>query len=164
VASVDRRREWGRVAFATAWIAAQVALVATAGRRPDGAFGFRMFSESTTIRVALYREITGATAAATETRIHVDAGTWSARDASGVPKQFSWYDRVWPNVAVFDREVHASYGEAAQLARLQRAVDDVAAHIGEDSETRRLLLEVSVRRNGREPRVVLLASGRRDVR
>ena len=153
---------WGRTVFAVAWIGLQAALVLTAQRRADGAFGFRMFSESTTIVVVLYREV--ANADGTRTRVHVEDGTWAARDPAGVRKRFSWYDRVWPNLGVFDREIHASYGEAAQLARLQGALDDVAAHIPEDTETRRLLLDVTLRRNGREPHTVTLTSAEREIR
>src|SRR5688572_7116331 len=112
-----------------------------------------MFSESSTIKVVLYREV--ARGAGRTERVHVEAGTWAARDASGQMKRFSWYDRVWPSIGVFDREVHASYGEAAQLARLKHALDDVAAHLAEDAETRKLVLEVTVRRNGREPRLTV---------
>ena len=42
--------------------------------------------------------------------------------------------------------------------RSPAALDDVASHTPEDAETRRLLLDVVVRRNGREPRTVHLAS------
>lgn len=153
---------WGRFAFAVAWIGLQGALILTANRRPDGAFGFRMFSESSTIKVVLYREVVAEDGA--RTRVHVDDGTWSARDAGGRLVRFSWYDRVWPNLGVFDREVPAAYGEAAQLARLQGAVDDVAAHIPDDTETRRLVLDVTVRRNGHEPHTVTIASSERGGR
>ena len=44
-----------RVVFAVVWLAAQAALIATAGLRPEHAFGFRMFSESTTAELHLYR-------------------------------------------------------------------------------------------------------------
>jgi hypothetical protein len=142
-----------RVVFAAAWIAAQIALVLTAGQRPDGAFGFRMFSESSTIRLSLWREVEGGPP------VHVDGGVWTARDAGGMPRRFSWYDRVKrPEMGVFDAEVSASYGAGAQLARLQLALDDVAAHLADDAETKRLLLEVVVRRNGREPYLVRLVS------
>jgi hypothetical protein len=61
-----------RVAFAAAWIAGQAALVLTAARRPDHAFGFRMFPEASTIEIHLSRE--------TE-RGSLDAprGEWSAQ-------------------------------------------------------------------------------------
>ena len=42
-----------RVVFALAFVGAQIALVATADRRPEGAFGFRMFSESSELEVHL---------------------------------------------------------------------------------------------------------------
>lgn len=153
---------WGRIVVAVAWIGLQAALILTAQRRPDGAFGFRMFSESSTIEVVLSREIVGADGA--RTRVHVNDGTWAARDGAGVLKRFSWYDRVWPNLGVFDREIHASYGAGAQLARFQGALEDVATHIPEDAETRRLVLDVTVRRNGHEPYTVTLTSAEREIR
>jgi hypothetical protein len=154
--------QWGRIAFAVAWIGVQGGLILTANRRPDGAFGFRMFSESTTIKVSLYREV--AAADGTRSRVHVDDGRWSARDASGHVKRFSWHDRVTPNLAVFDLEWAAAYGEAAQLARWQGALDDVFAHTTDDAETKRLVLDVVVRKNGREPHTVTLESAERGAR
>jgi hypothetical protein len=148
---------WGRVCFAVAWIALQGALILTANRRPDGAFGFRMFSESTTIKVSLYRETAGG-------RVFVEDGRWSARDAAGQVKRFSWHDRVTPNLAVFDVEWAAAYGEAAQLARWQGALDDVFAHTTDDAETRRLVLDIVVRKNGREPHTVTLTTADRGAR
>lgn len=153
---------WGRFAFAVGWIGLQGALILTANRRPDGAFGFRMFSESTTMKVVLYREIAADDGG--RTRVHVDDGTWSARDASGRLRRFSWYDRVWPSLGVFDHEIPAAYGEAAQLARLQAALDDVASHIPDDADTRRLVLDVTIRKNGHEPHLVTLASRERGAR
>ena len=131
-------------------------LILTAERRPDGAFGFRMFSESTTIVVSLSREVAGPDG--TRTRVRVHEGVWLARDAGGTTRRFSWFDRVRPGFAVFDQEVHARYGARAQVARLQAALDDVAAHVDADSETKHLLLDVTIRRNGREPELFHLAS------
>lgn len=145
---------WGRIAFAVAWIGLQGGLILTANRRPDGAFGFRMFSESTTIKVSLYREVATG-------RVHVEDGQWSARDAAGQVQRFSWNDRVMPSLAVFDVEWAASYGEAAQLARWQGALDDVFEHTADDAETKRLVLEIVVRKNGREPHTVTLTSAER---
>jgi hypothetical protein len=143
------------VIFAAAWVSLQLGLVLTASRRPDGVFGFRMFPESSTVEVALFRDLGRA-------RVPVADGAWTARDASGVARAFAWRDRVKrPELAAFDVEMHASYGAAAQLARWQAALDDVAAHIPADAETRRLALDVTVRRNGREPRVVHLESAER---
>ncbi len=149
-----------RILFAAAWLAGQAALVLTAGRRADGAFGFRMFSESSTITVALSREVDGP--GGERTRVHVDDGTWSARDAGGVVHRFVWSDRVKRGeLGAFDREIHAKYSAAAQVERWHAALDDVATHIPDDAETHRLLLDISVRRNGRDPYVVHLASAER---
>jgi hypothetical protein len=145
-----------RLVFAAIWILVQVCLVITAARRVDGAFGFRMFSESSSLRVALFREVVGE--GGLVTRVHVDEGVWSAHAADGSVHRLSWYDRVPSPYWIFDQEMHASYGAATQLGRLQAALDDVAAHIPNDAETSRLVLQVAVRRNGREPVVHELAS------
>jgi hypothetical protein len=148
------------VVFAIAWIGVQGSLILTAGRRPDGAFGFRMFQESSTLKVSLYREIAGEEGR--RTRVQVVDGTWTARDAGGMQRRFAWTDRIRRrDLAIFDAEISAGYGAAAQVARWQAALDDVATHTPDDAETRRLLLDITVRRNGREPYVVRLASAER---
>lgn len=140
------------MAFAIVWVAVQAVLVLTAGRRADAAFGFRMFSESSTVSATLSREVNGQVVPVTD-------GTWSAKDAGGLEHRISWYDRVKRyELGRFGAEIHASYGADAQLERFQAALDDVASHTPEDAETHRLLLDVVVRKNGREPRTVHLAS------
>jgi hypothetical protein len=141
-----------RVVFAVLWIAGQLALVLSAGARPDHIFGFRMFPEASTLEIHLWRETTGG-------RIRAARGEWSARDATGQLRHFSWRDRVRdPILSSVDARVFASYGVDAQLARLGHALDDVADHVPEDAETRRLVAEVVVRRNGGEPRTIVLSS------
>lgn len=138
-----------RIAFAFLWLLVQIVLIVTADRRPDGAFGFRMFAESSTVKISLFREL--ADASGHRTRVHVDGGVWNAAGREGMVRRMSWYDRVpspaWP----FDQEIHASYGARAQLVRLQGALDDIATHFPDDAETRRFVLLVTLRRNGREP-------------
>ena len=152
------------MAFALVWVPLQVALVITADRRPDAAFGFRMFSESSTLQIALSREVTreGTGSAGQVTRVHVDDGVWSARSAGGGSHRYAWNDRVRrQELATFDTEINAKYAVDAQLVRLQAALDDLASHVPDDIETRRFLLDVTVRKNGREPYVVHLASSER---
>jgi hypothetical protein len=152
-----------RVVFAFVWVATQITLVITADRRPDAAFGFRMFSESSTLKIALFREVVGGDGHVM--RVHVDDGVWSARDASGSLHRYAWNERVRrQELATFDTELNAKYAVDAQLARLQAALDDVATHFPDDAETRRFLLDVTVRKNGREPYVVHLASAERPRR
>lgn len=140
-----------RTAFAAAYLTAQVAAIASAGSRSDHIFGFRMFSESSTLNVALFRQIDAPSGHGT-LKIHVENGAWIAKDADGAPQRVSWHDRVRePGLSTFDATIHASYGSDAQVQRLQAALLDVAAHIPHDAETRALVLEVSVRKNGREP-------------
>jgi hypothetical protein len=141
-----------RVVFAALWIGGQAALVLTAGERPDHIFGFRMFPEAATIEIRLWRETAvGA--------VRAPGGEWSARDAAGQLRHFSWRDRVRdPILSSIDARVFASYGVDAQLGRLGRALDDVAGHVPEDAETRRLRAEVIVRRNGGDAATVTLQS------
>jgi hypothetical protein len=141
-----------RVVFAALWIAAQLTLVVTAGGRPDHIFGFRMFPEASTLEIHLWRETPGGA-------VRAPRGEWSARDAAGQLRHFAWRDRVRdPILASVDMRVFASYGVDTQLARLGHALDDVADHVPEDGETRRLRAEVVVRRNGGEPTTVTLES------
>ena len=145
-----------RVAFAAIWVAGQAALVTTAGRRADASFGFRMFPESSTIEVSLSRVVEAPSGHGTVSAPVVD-GAWSARDRDGTLRPVRWRDRVLqPELGTFDVTMHASYGAAAQLERLRAALDDVATHTPEDAETRALVLDVTVRRNGGEPHVVHL--------
>lgn len=142
----------GRVAFAALWVAGQAVLVLSAGRRLDHSFGFRMFPEASTMEIRLVRDVTGHV-------IGAPHGEWSARDAQGQLRHFSWRDRVRdPVLSSLDQRVFASYGVDTQLARLQRALDDVADHVPDDSETLRLRAEVTYWKNGREPRALTLES------
>jgi len=146
-----------RVAFAACWIAGQASLILTAGARADHVFGFRMFPEASTLEIRLSREVGGQV-------VPAPRGEWSARDAQGQLRHFAWHDRVRdPILSAIDARVFASYGVDAQLARLQRALDDVADHVPEDGETRRLRADVEVRLNSRAPVARTLMSHERQV-
>ncbi len=111
-----------------------------------------MFPEASTIEIHLSRETSRGDFAA-------PGGEWSARDASGQLRHFSWRDRVRePLLGSLDERIFASYGVDTQLARLQRALDDVVDHVPEDGETRRLRADVLVWKNGRSPTTVTLTS------
>ena len=94
--------------------------------------------------------------------VPVVGGEWIAHGPDGRPHRIRWRDRVIEgNLATFDTTMHASYSAAAQVERWQAALDDVAAHLGDDVETRRLLLELVVRKNGHEPTTYHFSSARR---
>ena len=144
-----------RVAFAGFWIVGQASLVLSAPLRADRAFGFRMFPEASTMEIHLAREVGGE-------RLPAPRGVWNAHDRHGKLNPFAWRDRVRDStLGVIDARVFASYGVDAQLARLQRALDDVVDHIPEDAETTRLCADVLVWRNGRDANLVNLLSHRR---
>jgi hypothetical protein len=146
-----------RVLFAAGWVALQAGLVLTASLRADGMFGFRMFPEASTIEFELDRVVGG-------THLPAPGGEWSARDAAGQLRHFSWRDRVTdPVLSSPGARVFAAYGANAQLARLQRALDDVALHEPEDAQTERFVARVRVWRNGRDPSTVVLESPRREM-
>jgi hypothetical protein len=143
---------YARVVFAASWILCQAGLILSAGSRPDHAFGFRMFPEASTMKVHLSRETAVGPAPA-------PGGEWSARDAAGQLRHFSWRDRVRdPVLSQVDVRVFASYGLDAQLSHLERALADVAGHIPEDSQTLRLRADVEVSRNGGAMSLVTLQS------
>jgi hypothetical protein len=147
-----------RVLFAAGWVALQAGLVLTASCRPDGIFGFRMFPEASTLEFELTRVVGGVA-------IPAPGGEWSARDAAGQLRHFSWRARVTdPVLSSPGTSVFASYGADAQLARLQRALDDVAVHEPEDAETERFVARVAVWRNGRGPSAVVLESAHRELK
>lgn len=148
----------GRAVFAGAYLLAQGALLATAPTRPDKVFSFQMFNESSTLSINLSRRVERAdgTIVTVPTK-----GLWWARDRAGVERAFDWHERVRdPILATLDRPVHASYGVDAQLFHLQAALDDVMAHLTSDAETRALVADVEVRRNGRSPVHARLESAR----
>jgi hypothetical protein len=149
-----------RLIVAGVWIFAQIALVLTANRRDDGAFGFRPLAESSTVRVSLYREVFAGGDAARQER--APGGVWFARDAGGLVRRFSWRDRVSrPELATFDTEIRTPNGTKAFVSALESALHDVATHVPDDAETHRLFVEVTIRRNGREPYNVRLFSAAR---
>jgi hypothetical protein len=148
-----------RVVFAACWIAGQGALVLTAGARPDHSFGFRMFPEASTIEIHVQRVLRDTRA------VPAPGGEWSAHDASGQLRHFSWRDHVPdPVLSQLDARVFASYGADAQLARLQRALDYASEHIEDDNETALLRAKVFVWRNGREPELLTLSGPLRELR
>lgn len=138
-----RMWEGAKATFAAAWLAVQGVLVVSAGQRPDAAFGFRMFSESSTLEVHLFRELPDGT------RVEVENGEWVAKDRDGIPHRISWGSHVKePNLTAFGVTMHAAYGAAAQVQRWSAALDYVAAHTPDDTETRALELELGVKKNG----------------
>src|SRR5271154_5666712 len=153
----DRSSSWLnlRVTFAAVWIVGQAALIVTADARPDHIFGFRMFPEASTLEIHLSRVTAQGTVPAV-------GGEWSATDGAGQLRHFSWHDRVRdPVLGPLDTRVFASYGIDAQLARLQRALDDVAGHIQGDAQTESLQADVTFSRNGHDPTTTTLTSNSR---
>ncbi|MEO8875759.1 MAG: hypothetical protein ABI461_09250 [Polyangiaceae bacterium] len=140
-----------RAAVVVLWVGVQGALIFTASGRADGAFGFRMFNESSSVQAHLFREV-GAPSGHGTVRVAAPNGKWRARDDAGNLHRFDWYDRVKSGaVAPLDQNAHASYGAAAQVERLHAALDDMAAHISGDAETEALVLVIDVSKNGRTP-------------
>jgi hypothetical protein len=154
VSTAPPARTWRpafRLTFALAWITVQVGLVLTASRRADAAFGFRMFAESSTLVAHLSRDVEAPSGHGT-VNVPVWNGEWTARGRDGYLHPIRWRDRVIEsNLSLFDVTLHASYSAAAQVERWHAALDDVAAHLEGDAETKELHLDLVVRRNGREP-------------
>ena len=147
-----------RAAFFCAYLVAQAVILIRAERSPDFMFGFQMFNASSSMRIALLRQVRKKGHARL---VPVRDGTWQAKDARGTVHSFHWQDRVHDGVlGNLDTYIHASYGLRAQLFRLQFALRDVAAHIPEDHETEALVADVETIKNGREATTVRLEAAR----
>ena len=119
-----------RVVFAATWLAAQAALIATAERRPEHAFAFRMFSESTTVVLHLSRRTFDGELVSCEN------GGWWTRTSRGARLYLSMRDYIdAPELSFYDARMPASYGRAAELARLKAALDYVIGRLGDDDRT-----------------------------
>src|SRR5437899_11167471 len=133
-------RALARLTFAAVWIAAQLALILTAGARPDAAFGFRMFPESSTVAAHLSRAIAGGDGV-----VDVKGAAWSARDRAGAPHRVEWTDYDKSGEHAFDVTFFASYGVEAQLERWRAALDYVAPRHGRvDAQTQALVAVLSL--------------------
>jgi len=147
-----------RVPFCCIYLAAQLWILHRAQRSPDFVFGFQMFNASSNMTISLFREVRQ------KGRIRlvpVHEGTWAAKDEQGTSHTFHWQDRIRDGVlGSLDTSVHASYGLAAQLYRLQFALEDVAAHTPQDHETVALVARVDTLKNGRDRGEVRLRAAR----
>jgi hypothetical protein len=148
----------GRMLFGAVYLATQAGLVLTSPLRPDGVFSFQMFNESSTIAIHLSRRVIGREGR--EVTVPSN-GRWEVKGASGSHRWFNWSDRIRdPILGTLGRPVHAAYGVDAQLFRLKKALDDALSHSPEDVETRAIVADVEVRRNGREPTFLHLEASR----
>ena len=134
-----------RTLFCALLLVVEAALIATAGRRADRSYGFRMFADSSSVKVSLFRQIDGGAL------LPVEGEQWTAHDCAGGEHRYVWSDMVrWPAPARLDRTTMAPYGTDAALAETKGALAFIAAHTPEDCETRALVAELTLRRNGRE--------------
>jgi hypothetical protein len=142
-----------RLAIAGVYLVIQAALVLSAGKRADRTFGFRMAAESSTLVIALSREVrSNAGEDSGVATVPVAFGEWVARDASGKPRRIAWRERIHQaELTTFDTAVESTSSAESSLAHLQAALDDVASHTPDDAETRALVADVIVQKNGREP-------------
>lgn len=147
-----------RLLFVVLFLGLQLGLILTGDLRPDRVFSFRMFNESSKLKFELYREVRSRRRVR---RVPVHDGTWTAHTKAGTLAEFHWTDRVkfasLTRTSVF---THTPYGLDAQLFRLQKALDDVAAHIPEDADTLALIAVADTLRNGRDAGRVTLRGAR----
>jgi hypothetical protein len=124
------------------WLGVQTALIVTSGARPEHAFGFRMFGEASTLQYSLSRIVREG---GQLREVPCPNGKYSV----GPGRDYDWHGWVRQGgLGTFDRELFASYGVAAQLARLHAAVDSFAAHVPGDNRTLRFVMSGWSQRNG----------------
>jgi hypothetical protein len=146
-----------RVVFAATYVLVMLGVVAGAQYQPDHVFGFQMFNESSTLNIHLYRRVRG-----TRTLEPFVDGGFTTRRKNGELRRIEWRERVRDRVlGRLDETVHAKYGLAGQLHRLQLALRDFARYLGDDRDTEELVAVVETRKNGRNPVVVRLKARRR---
>lgn len=127
---------------------AQAGLILRGYHDPHKFFGYQPFNESDTWQADLWR------VTADGERVPIVDGRWSGYD---------WDDLVGvPRLRGPERLRHASSGAAATLDFLDEALDWVAAHTPDDTETRHLEAEVTWYRNSRGPFTTVLRSEARD--
>jgi hypothetical protein len=149
----------GRVPFVCLFLGLELAGIAWGQRAPDHVLGFQMFNESSRITIRLFREVERKRR---RVLIPLPDGRWQAPDSSGKLRDYSWHDRVhyYPLTAL-GSSVPAKYGLAAQLFRLQAALDDVMEHVPADTRTKALVAVVEATRNGAAPQTHRLRAERR---
>jgi len=146
----------GRLAFAVLYVVVMLVVVIGAQHRPDHVFGFQMFNETSTLTIRLYRRVHGS-----KRNDALPDGTFRTRAPDGSWREIRWNDRVHdPVLGKLERPVHAKYGLAGQLFRLQLALDDFVAHLADDRETEAIIAVVQTLKNGRSPAVVRLKAVR----
>ena len=104
-----------------------------------------MFNESSRLTIHLFREVQNKHK---RVLLPVPGGHWQAPDASGALRDYAWRDRVrYYPLDTLDTSLHAPYGLSGQLFHLQAALEDVAAHIPDDTRTLALVAEVETIKN-----------------
>jgi hypothetical protein len=143
-----------RVGFVVLFLLVQLVLIASAGQRAEGSFGFRMFPESSWMRLRLYRRTAAGTFPV------ASDGRYVAHDGAGLATMRSVTERIRrEDLMPRDQWMFASYGADAALFRVQAALNDLAQHQGStDHETLGWAAEVEIRRNGADPVLHRLAS------
>ncbi len=145
------RRAWRTRAarvFFVGVVLAQAGLIVRAYHDPHKFFGYQPFNESDTWQADLFRVATDGE------RVPIVDGRWL---------DYSWDDLVGvPRLTQPGRLRHASSGAAATIDFLDEALDWVADHTPDDTETLYLEAEVTWFRNTRGPHHTDLRSEARE--
>ena len=136
---------FARAAFVAAFFGLELTGIAWGQRAPDHVLGFQMFSETSYLTIHLFREVNRDHR---RVLLPISDGHWQAPDATGRLHDYVWQDRVrYDPLNVLETRVYARYGLAAQLFRLQAALQDVVHHIPEDTVTLALVAKVETLHN-----------------
>ncbi len=132
--------------FFVAVVTGALALLVRGYHDPHRLFAFQPFNASDEWQVDLYREIDGVL-------VPVEGGEWEG---------YRWNALVPPQLQGLGRLRHASGGADNTIDFLDDALDWVAHHTPADTETDRLVAEVTWFHNTRGPYTTTLSSGLRE--
>lgn len=134
--------------FFVAVLFVQAVLILRAYHDPHKFFGYQPFNESDTWRAELYRITSDGE------RIRIVDGNWLG---------YSWDELVDnPRLTRPERLRHAASGAAATIDFMDEALDWVADHTPDDTESVVIEAEVTWYRNTRGPNVTILSSDPRE--
>lgn len=150
-------KKWSILFFCCSYLTIQVVAIVHAHFSEDKRFGFWMFAESSQFQAKLYRQLKDGTF------VYAPKGTWVLHHAEGQTTEYAW-DSMVRDFRLYQLEElkRAKTGMYVTLKYLQYALNYVADHTPQDTETVRFLLKIKYKRAQGEWEEVFFESHNRD--